>query len=152
MIRLRNMSAFEKLTFVSFLILVALMLLFVRGQVFEDSFEGKIGPFGYRFTNGSGMVRGSVAAPVSPRSAGAPPRPEPLVTYYSERVTSHSMFWLSDGNPFGVRINRRGHDMMFSGHYNCTIELDIGLLLLLAGAMPGYWWFAVRRKPKGDAL
>lgn len=147
------MTKFDKLALISFGILIVLMALFVRGQIFADGLEGRAGPFGYRFINGRGMVNISLAYASSQRDGTEPPKPVPLLRHFDERVTEHSMFWLSDGNPFGIRVRGTPEYVPLSGRtFGFTIELDMGLLFLLAGAIPGYWYFSVRRQRRTRRL
>jgi hypothetical protein len=139
------MNIRSKLVFASWVILAILTLGFLRGQFVADSVEGCVGPFGYRVTNGWGKLLLGVSYPVDASANLYGMHTVLVVLYSSERIVNHSMFWLSDGNPFGVNVDLRGGGTLFAGGHGLRLEVDIGLLFLLAAAYPVYNYLNDRR-------
>lgn len=146
MIRLHKTNILCKPALISLAMFALLFILFVRGQVIADWVYLRLGPLSLGVTNGWGLIK--VAMDYNPH--WSTPHSEPSarrsvvkLKHAREEVVSHSMFWLTDGNPFGIGIRRYSSRV--------EIELDMGLLFLLAGAIPTYWWFTVRRRRRTQA-
>jgi hypothetical protein len=147
----RKHKALKNAMRISCAIVLILVALFVRGQFVADRLHFKLGANSFTVENGWGMVEFSLAVGDHKTDFGRDASTF-AVRYRIERVAQYGMAWLADGNPLGVRIARGTLRTGFPGRRNWAITVDMGLLLLLSGAVPMWWVITRRGRQRGDRI